>query len=268
MRRGLAGEIVSNVSALAGAESITILLACLTAFYALFLLLVYRLFSRLGESPIWLALLISPGFVLGYALEGNRKEIVLFFVLTLFLLLVRGKKSSQVLGIIVLTLGGPITVLVHEGLFFGIPFLLIALMLSVRENLIPPMWAWVSAGVSMVLSGTAFVFSARFRGDLELAERICQKQNTEGPAEDICSEIYPLADSTDFAVASVISMIQYHGFLLVYPLAFPPRGNPVTGFISEEAITEFGVVLMASWKATSLSDSSSAGPTGCLTPPR
>ena len=123
------------------------------------------------------------------------------------------------LGIVVLTLGGPIAALVREGLFFGLPYLLIALILSVTENLIPPMWAWVGAGVNMVLASTAFVFSARFRGDLELAEKIRQKQNTEGPAEDICSGIYPLADSTDFAVASVVSMIQNHGYLLIYPFA-------------------------------------------------
>ncbi len=230
IRRGLTGQLILTF---ADDQASALWLAFWMQIWALAILTMsaYILFLKTIMTCGWLALLLSPAFLLFPGLDpvgGTRKEVLALAVVAMFALVARFKLPEWVL---LIPCGAyPLIVLSHELAALCAPVILYLIWFRYRE-LPTPEWhqnalfAYVTA---VAVGGVAS--SIVFSGTIEQSEAICESVMELGVREALCGgPIDYLGTSSIEAfrlVASLYpSMWSFFGIAAVSLLPFAALGS-------------------------------------------
>lgn len=225
MRRGLLGEIVKGISVFFNNSPVVyvawIKISCC---FVLFSYLMRRLIAS-QIRLVNLLFLASPWalmFYLNDPLGAERKELLLLAFYCLFLWFEK-EKSHDLVTSVVLCLCLPILVLIHEGLYFFLPFF--AFYYIVAERSIPDIAKIIIP--SFISSTIAFAFSLMYRGTVAQSEEICLSIVERGLPRDICNG----------AISALAGFVPHfnNGYLKVYGLAVLLTFVPIIICIFNEA---------------------------------
>lgn len=185
VRRGLVGNLAYQLSSITGVPRIWALFLIIIPLYALLVYFVYKLAVSAGGSPVVLALVFSPAFLIGQISESNgfRKEILFFLILAQLLYFSRFSGMPKNIAIVLASLGMPFAVLAHEGLVFTVPFLIYAFFLLWNEGVYKAWHVLLAGAVSAIGSGLAFFLAASHRGSMDMALAMCSNLMADGLPE-------------------------------------------------------------------------------------
>lgn len=186
VRRGLIGELLIKISQIINAN-----LQVILYLFLIFLLFVFyykslKIFSNLKHNFATLFLIFSPYYFFFYLTNhtaGVRKEFLLFIFFCYFVSNINIDNIKNNLW--KYSLFSPILVLVHEGLFFYLPFfvLIVLFFLTNKKNFY---FVIKNLIFTILLSSLIFCFSFLFKGSMDHVVSICNSLN--GYVKETCTQ--------------------------------------------------------------------------------
>src|SRR5262245_34737659 len=213
VRRGLPGEFARQLFVHFGVDTRTTIVVMQVLLYVVFFVACAALFSPvLVRHPMFAFAVVSPMAMAFKALDSGvgvdylksttgAKEIVFLSVLALQALLStrdRTDPGANNTRLLALGLAWAAAVLVHEGLFFFVPFSVAVAILTARVPFTP-----FKLGLIALPSVIAFGSAAIFHGDPSYGEAICASLGASAPAK--CMDAEAIAWLTRPATMQVLA---------------------------------------------------------------
>lgn len=213
VRRGLGGEIVYYFSYLFGKNiqvSYFILLICLLV---IFYYISFDFFSKINFNFFIIFLFFSPFLFLFFTLNhkaGVRKEILLYIYFIFLLNSLSSKYIKKIEWKYIIFF--PIILLIHEGLFFFLPFIIIVFLLVLdRKNY---KIIFLQLILFVLLSFCILLMTFFFKGDANSVKVICDSLSQY--AYQNCKNwgaISWLSSNVDVYVNQTFNFHDYEGYL-------------------------------------------------------
>ena len=206
VRRGLMGEIGRQLHFTAGIDPVSVVVVCKAFGYATICASLLLLAAKRGIGLIEIAVLLSPAllpFEINDPMGSGRKEIVLLALFALYVIANEffprvERPMTRQWRFWYLLVSLPFLTLVHEGLFFFLPFFLLYASMKhddVRgEALI--------FGVPFAISACAMALSWIFRGDAGIAAAICSSLTSMAVSPDVCGGATAALEGYDLHIGS------------------------------------------------------------------
>jgi hypothetical protein len=250
VRRGLIGEICRQLHYLAGFNPISVVVTLKAAFYTTLCASLLVLAARRSIGLIEIAIVLSPAalpFEINDPLGSGRKEIALLAAFALYVVaddLFPGRKrpiqSQWQFWYLLVTL--PALTLIHEGLFFFLPFFLAYTWLkdeSVRSNALV-------LGIPSTIATAAFFLSWIFRGGNGLSAAMCSSLTAMSLDPLLCGGATAALEHYDVH----IGLLDVLRFLLLATLTFGPLAWYAMKAFSHSARGQFLVSTAVAGAAT------------------
>lgn len=237
IRRGLAGEAIAVIAQWGDSSRFMVLFSLqVILFVSLFASVIYLYWTH-TSLYISTLLFLSPAFLLFYTDPNGafRKELLLFAAVSSALAVTKAVPRTARMSPAVLIAGLPILVLVHEGLFFWTPMVLIICLRLMQES----EWSKKGQVVWLVFGGLvaliAFLASYLHQGSANTGAHLCENLIKEGFETSICEGSLEwlgveLAEMFIFLQGNIfdegyISTYALSAFLSVLPLLFIQLGR-------------------------------------------
>lgn len=189
VRRGLSGYLIIGLSDILGVKANFMVMAVQALFFIGFILLLYKLIYRKQINIWFLILLFSPVTLLFPIIDiaaAGRKEIILFFLFALYILLLKKDSFRSRFLIYTFSFILLIATLFHELVFFYTPYFLLAAYLKNKIDNKP----FVLRKWLLIISGSFFVmFPIFFWGKTIDGAAICADLAGKGLSENICNGV-------------------------------------------------------------------------------
>jgi hypothetical protein len=218
VRRGLTGEVILAVTHSLHVSPPWIVLLIQLLCYCI-LLLIFRRLVLDSSKRIWILMLtVSPATLAFPLLEiygGYRKELLFFASLAILLFLLLYRKTSDGWLIAYLCLVLPAAILSSEIVAFYLPYYLAALIIA-RQN-----WrrGLLIFAMPAILACTATLFSAKYLGNLQVAQKICTAAGYEWSTTGPCSgSIAYLATTKEAAHKELSTDLETSPVFKLYPV--------------------------------------------------
>lgn len=192
IRRGLPGEILILINDLSGYELVSLVAILKVTLFLIFIfsLVVLAINVRIDRAGI--LILFSPWALMFYLNDPEvvgRKELVFLSIFTLYMILsLRFKNLSPTIWsrwkLWFSLLIFPVLVLVHEGLFFFIPYFLFFIILD-REKM--KVSDWFEFFIPFTFASLVFLMCYLYRGTEEQILLICNSVIQRGTDSQLCS---------------------------------------------------------------------------------
>jgi hypothetical protein len=219
VRRGAVGEMCRRLYEMAAIDPVSAIIAVKAFCYAALSAALLMLAIRRTISALELALFLSPAalpFEIYDPLGSGRKEIVLLAAFAIYLvtdLMVPDDERSFVRRwrFWYLLVALPVLTLIHEGLFFFLPFFLAyeALKRDLRRE------AMLVFGIPLSVAAIAFVASFMYRGENGVSAAMCSSLSSMSLDPGLCAgaitalehyDVYiGLADVTRYVVLGMLT---------------------------------------------------------------
>jgi hypothetical protein len=233
VRRGLIGEFILLVAHAAHVPPPWIVVVVQMTIYIAFLLGVYRLAAPLRRSPLWYAMIFSPGglaFMILADFNAVRKETLAPAALTAVIFLLRRKPPAYILSLAITALFA-VMVLSHDSLYCCLPYFFAVVALSTR-NL---KYAAAVMVLPFIVAALLMNLVRLHHGDLSVAMEICRSVGGQWRGTDdyrsLCSgaigrlswtlsrarqeELQNLYFAPLYAVLTLLSLAPYIAALIV-----------------------------------------------------
>ena len=221
VRRGLFGSAINQIAASFDLEHLLVAKAAIALFHLIFVVSSSCLFLLAPRTPANVLVYGSPAFLL-FAIDAEgalRKEILMLGLFASFLLLYRALPRHRLALSWIFAAVIPVLVLIHEGLFFFVPFLFAGLWLSARDGSNLKI-ARVQIAISGALVLTFFILSFFMKGSASTSTAICSRLSIEAQRTGVCDgAISYLGTDLEGALADVLEAANSPRFLPAYMLA-------------------------------------------------
>lgn len=246
VRRGLMGEFV----ALLGGSSVEARLLLSQILFAsatlAVVVLVDGIIKNTSKPLAFFLILTSPAVFLA-SVNTNlafRKEVFLFLLVATFLYATQ-EKSPFRRPELILILGFPIIVLIHEGLFFTAGLVSLALALFSRDRGLPLSASWRNIAVMLGLGGLAFLASFLNRDLAEATNRLCREFRSEGFIDAYCNQAEFLLGDLSAAWGLVADALANGDYLRIFSTTVFLAALPFTMIVmSKRMFLLFGLACL------------------------
>jgi hypothetical protein len=217
VRRGLSGELVIFLSDIFHIKMNYVVMWIQIIFYSGFLTMFYLLFFK-KKLPVWFVIgLLSPAtllFVVFDQFASGRKEIILFFIFAIYLLVLERKTLSN-LSAFCFSILLLLATLFHELVFFYTPYFILAAYISSRLH----NTSFNLGGSLFVIAGAliiiipVYLYGQRIEGGI-----ICNGLKERGLPDSVCLGV--LAWPNDYGWKNAIQFARESKYLFVYGSTF------------------------------------------------
>ncbi len=203
VRRGLSGEIILWLADLLTLKPNIVVLWITALFHITYMIMLFLLVYR-KEVNIWFVVfLLSPPILLFAIYDpetSGKKEIILFFIFSIFIWLLEKKKLKSFFSNFLFSIFIMLGMMCHELIFFYTPYFVIAAYLKSKIDGTP---FHLSKIVFLVLGPSLVLITLYLFGKTLNTTEICSVLLEKGLSENICSGI--LAWPQDFSIKDIIA---------------------------------------------------------------
>ena len=218
VRRGLSGYLTGLLSGLFHLKLNMTMMLLQMMFYAACMSVFFLLFYRKKLNAWFLAALFSPATLLFTVFDANaagRKEIILFFLFAVYLLLLKKGALKSVYAVLIFSIALLAATLFHELVFFYTPYFFLAAWLQAQTDHTP---FNVSKSILAVAGSWLIILPIYFFGRNIDGYAICEGLKAQGLPDSICLGI--LSWPADYGVKNVIQFAGESHYLFVYGTTF------------------------------------------------
>jgi hypothetical protein len=214
VRRGLSGYLILKTSHLAGIKANHVVTLIQTVLYAGFLAILFKLLSQKKINLWFVLLLASPATLLFPILDlgaSGRKEIILFFIFSLYVLGLQQNRWQTRLGTGFFSAALLIGTLCHELIIFYIPYFIAANYLQAKTHGQPPDYKRVSLVIAgaIIAAVPLMLWGKHIHGETMGAGLVAL-----GLSPEICTGI--LAWPDNFGIKDALAYYSACGYLKLY----------------------------------------------------
>jgi len=221
VRRGLSGYLIITLSDLIGIKANFTTFWIQSFIYISFLIILYVLLYRKQLTFWYWILLLSPVTLLFPIYDKpatGRKEIILFFLFGLYMLVLNRKIISSSLITILFFLAIIIMTLCHEGLFFYTPYFVVASYLKLKSEGQPfDFKSLYLMASSLLVLVVIYLFGQTINGTI-----ICDGLMKRGIHGEICDGVLVWKTSFSEALKFILEKKYLPGYFFTFILGIAP----------------------------------------------